>query len=105
MARIIVIITAFLWMSFFVWEYGVFHHPLVAFFPLYGLYPGVVSSDSPGYSPTTIQVWAVGAGIVFLSLAVTAMWLKSKVVAIAFMVLFLASAFAITIRISSVLHD
>ena len=105
MARTLVIITMILWVLFFMLAYSVFRQPGVALFPLFGLYPGEVSSGSPGYSVAKMDAWAVGAGIVFLALSITAIWLKSKVAAVAFMVLFLASAVGIVMKLSSALHD
>ena len=105
MTRTIVIVTVVLWMLLFMLMFSVFRQPGVALFPLLGLYPGDIASGSPGYSTAKMTAWAVGSGIVFLTLATIAIWLKSKASAIAFIVLFLASAVGIVMKISSALHD
>ena len=105
MARTLVTITLFLWLLVLMLAYSVFRQPEVAFLPLYGLYPGEVSSGSPGYSLTKMHVWAVGAGLVFLVLGILGIWWKNKTAAIAFMVLFLLSIVVIVARFSEGLRD
>jgi hypothetical protein len=59
MARTIVIITVFLWMLLFMLIFSVFRQPGVAWFPLLGLYPGEISSGSPGYSVAKMNAYLI----------------------------------------------
>jgi hypothetical protein len=98
MARIIVITTLILWMILFMLAISV-HNPQVGLLPLYALYPGEVESG-PNYSPIILNIWAIGAGIVFLVLAILGTWGKSKGAAITFVILFLFSIVIACFRIA-----
>ena len=100
MARKIVIVTLVLWLLFFMFCVGVARMPGLVALPLYGFYPGEAASGEPGYNPTAMHGWAVGAGIVFLALAVAGVVFQKRAAAIAFMVLFILSTFVSCARMA-----
>ena len=67
--------------------------------PLYAFYPGQLVSANADFNPTLMHAWGVGVGIFCLALAITATWRKSRLVAIIFMVFFLASTLISCARI------
>ena len=91
LARTLVIITLFLWLLLLVFGVLVMHQPQVAILPLYALYPGEIASGEPGYNPTLMHAWGIGAGVVLLALAIFATRRRKKSAAFAFMALFLIS--------------
>jgi hypothetical protein len=103
MARKIVIITLFLWLLFLLYCVAVARMPGLSTLPLYGLYPGAMASGETNYSPTAINAWAIGAGIVFLSLAVAGVVWKNRAAAVAFIVLLILSAFVSCARMVNAL--
>ncbi|MEI9866045.1 MAG: hypothetical protein WDN00_16130 [Limisphaerales bacterium] len=86
--RKIIIITMLFWTLLLAFFWAVLHQPKGALIPLYGLYPGETASD---FSNHAGQIWATSSGLVFAGLAVVGFFWKSKVAAIAFMVLFFIS--------------
>ncbi len=52
--------------------------------PLYALYPGPLTSGSPGYSPATMHGFAVAVGFGFLGLLIYAYWRKNLAAALIF---------------------
>jgi len=105
MARKIVILILFLWLLFFMFCIGVARMPDLVTLPLYGLYPGEAASGEPGCSPTAMHAWAVGAGIVFLALAIAGTAFKKRGAANAFLVLFILSTFVSCARMAGSLHS
>jgi hypothetical protein len=105
MARNLVITTVALWLVFFMFAVGVARMPEVALLPLYGLYPGEESSGEASYHPALMHAWAVGAGVVFVALAIFASWRKNTIAAIILLLLFLVSTGASCARVASALHD
>jgi hypothetical protein len=103
MAQKIVGITAMVWFVIASFAVVSFMDLQVALLPLYGLYPGEVSSGGPGYHPAMMHAWAVGAGFVFLALGLLGVLRESKPAAVAFLVLFVLSTFVLLVRLSSVL--
>ena len=87
--RKVVGITVFVWALLFAFAWIVLRQPDVALIPLYGLYPGSDADDNSDY--VVEQIWAACAGLTFVILALVGLFRKSKVAAIAFMVLFFAS--------------
>jgi hypothetical protein len=83
-ARKIVSVTLILWALLFVIALVLLRQPEVVLLPLYGLYPGKINYQAE-------QLWAVGSGFVFLTLALIGIFRKSKMAAVAFMVLFFLS--------------
>jgi hypothetical protein len=97
MARKLVVITLILWLLLLIFATSV-HWPEFALIPFYGLYPGEVLSTETTFHPNLMLAWAIGAGVVFLALAIAAMWRKNKVAGIAFMVLWLLSTVVAFVR-------
>ncbi len=98
MARTLVSITLTLWALLALFAGAVARQPLVMLAPLYGLYPGEMASGESSYHPVMMHAWAIGAGVVFLALALIGALRNSKPAAVAFMVLFLLSTFFIIVR-------
>ena len=73
--------------------------------PLYALYPGPLSSGSPGYSPTTMHGFAVAAGLVFLGLLIYAYWRKSLAATLTFWALMILCTVVGLSRVVSDLSD
>ena len=99
MARKIVFITVLLWLVGGAVLAAIGRMPALALLPLYGLYPGAISSGERGYSLTAMHTWAVGIAIVFVLLAVAGAGFRKKPAAIALLVLFLISTFASCARL------
>jgi hypothetical protein len=97
--RAIVYFTLFLWLMLLVWGLLKLHQPIPAIMPLYAFYPGQLVSANADFNPTLMHAWGVGVGIFCLALAITATWRKSRLVAIIFMVFFLASTLISCARI------
>lgn len=101
-ARTLVVLTLFLWLlililGFFpVYEEQV---PQLVFLPLYAFYPGEILSGQANSNPLFLHAWGIGAGVVYLALAIIAVRYKRKSVAIAFAALFLISTLIVYGRI------
>jgi hypothetical protein len=78
--------------------------PGLSLLPLYGLYPGEGASGEPGYHPVVMHTWAIGAGIVFLALAVAGLVFKNSRAATAFLILFILSTVVSCARMVGGLH-
>jgi hypothetical protein len=104
LGQTLVITTLCLWLGFVVLIFIVSQQPQVIFLPLYGLYPGDASSGEANYSPTSLHIWATFIGVVFIVLAIFAIWHRSTMAGIAFMVLFLVSTATSCVRISHALN-
>jgi hypothetical protein len=87
--RKIVGITLFVWALLLAFAWIVLRQPDVALIPLYGLYPDNGADDNSDY--VVEQIWAACAGLVFAALALVGLFRRSRVAAIAFMVLFFVS--------------
>jgi hypothetical protein len=105
MARNLVILTAALWLLVFMFAVGVARMPGLALLPLYGLYPGKVSSGETDYHPALMHAWAVGAGVVFFALASFAVWRKNTAAAVALLALFILSIVVLMARASTAFRD
>jgi high-affinity Fe2+/Pb2+ permease len=90
-ARTLVIVTVFLWLLVLLFGILFFRQPQVAIVPLYAFYPGELVAGKAGYNPAFMHAWAVGAGVVCLVLAITAIWRRNKTAAIVLIVFFLMS--------------
>lgn len=90
-ARVLVIVTLFLWLLIFIFGALVLHQPQVAIVPLYAFYPGELVAGKPGYNPTFMHAWAAGAGILCLVLAILATARRNRTAAIILMIFFLIS--------------
>jgi hypothetical protein len=85
----IVGVTLLLWALLLAFAWIVLRQPDVALIPLFGLYPGPAATDNSDHGVEL--VWAAGSALVFAALAFVGLFRKSRVAAIAFMVLFFAS--------------
>lgn len=90
MARWIVSITLLLWLLLALLAFFV-RTPDLTLMPLYGLYPGPPASGDPGYNPRMMHIWAVGAALVFATLAFLGLDRKNKLAAVILLALFIAS--------------
>jgi uncharacterized membrane protein len=79
--RKVVGVTLIFWALLLAFAWAVIGQPSVALIPLYGLCPTTPATDA----------WAIGAGLVFLSLAYFGFFRRSRVAAVAFIVLFFIS--------------
>ena len=98
-ARVLVIATLFLWLLVLMFGMLVFGQPQVAILPLYAFYPGELASEKPGDNPALMHVWAAGAGIICLVLAILATQRRNKSAAVILMVFFLVSTLISCARI------
>jgi hypothetical protein len=73
--------TLIFWALLLAFAWAVIGQPSVALIPLYGLCPTTPATDT----------WAAGAGLVFLFLACWGFFRRSRVAAVAFIVLFFLS--------------
>ena len=96
MARKFVVITLILWLLLFMFGNAV-RTPRLALY-LYGLYTGEASSGEATYYPTLMHGWAIGMGVVFVTLAIVA-FQRAGTAGIAFMVLFLLSGVVCFVRL------
>jgi hypothetical protein len=89
--QLLVIITLFSWLLLYIFGIVVIRIPMTVIWPLYGLYPGVLAPDKPNFNLRFLHEWGIGAGVVFLALAVIGMWRKNRLAAVILLVLFLVS--------------
>ena len=89
--QLLVIITLLSWLLLFIFGIVVFGNPMTVIWPLYGFYPGELASDKPNFKLGFLYEWGIGAGVVFLALAVIGMWRKNRLAAVILLVLFLVS--------------
>jgi hypothetical protein len=105
LAQMLVIATLLLWLLFFVFGIWAFRQPLIIIAPLYAFYPGALVSDKAEANPASMYAWGIGAGIVFLALAVIGLWRRNRLSAILLMALFLVSTAICIARIFAELHS
>jgi hypothetical protein len=101
MARKLVLITVTLWAIPAFLLVAATREREVALLPLYGLYPGEMSSGETSYHPAWMHAWAVGMALVFLGLAVVALVRRSTPAGVAFLVLLILSTLAFLARFSN----
>src|ERR1035437_9087157 len=77
--------------------------PAVFLFPLYGLYPGEMTSGGSDYHPVLGHLWAAGVSLVFFALAFIGLRWNNKEAAVAFTGLFLLSFIVMFARVASVM--
>lgn len=70
--------------------------------PLYALYPGPLTSGSPGYNAVTMHGFAIAVGLGFLGLLVYAIWRNSLAAALTFWALMI---FCIAVGLSRLASD
>jgi hypothetical protein len=104
MARKMVGITSMLWVLIASIAVALVGQPLAVFLPLYGLYPGEISSG-PAYHPARMHTWAAAAGAVFLALGLIAVLRDSKPAAIAFLIFFILSTCMVFARFASAMSE
>ena len=105
MARILVIITLFLWLLILALATSMARQPMIALLPLYAFYPGQTVSGGQDYHPFLMNILATCMGMVFIILGAVAVLRKNKIAGVAFIVLFLISVVLILARISNDLRD
>jgi hypothetical protein len=98
MARALVGITLMLWLIVFFVGVTVVESPLFFLSALYGLYPADMSRRESHL--VLMHISAGVTGLVFLTLALTAVRRNSKLAAVAFMALFLISMFRFLVNAS-----
>jgi NhaP-type Na+/H+ or K+/H+ antiporter len=98
-ARILVILTLFLWGLILLIGILFLGQPQLAVVPLYAFYPGELVAEKSDYNATLMHAWGAGAGIVCLALAILGTWRRNKTAAIVLMVFFLMSTLISCARI------
>ena len=73
--------------------------------PLYALYPGPLTSGSPGYSPATMHGFAIAVGLGLLGLLGFAYWRKNLAAALIFWALMVLCIIVGLSRVVSDLND
>jgi len=102
-AQTLVVVTAFLWLLILL--LGVLtprdepQVPFLPLLPLYAFYPGEILSGQAGYNPVLEHAWGVGAAVVFLALAIMAVWRRKKTAGIVLITLFLVSTLIVYGRV------
>jgi hypothetical protein len=95
MPRLIVIITAVIWLLLLLGG------PLYAVLPLYGFYPAALESGQPTYNLAAIKAWGITMGAALAALALIALVRNHRPLAILFMALFLLSTLISLARLST----
>lgn len=101
-SRTLVGLALFLWLMILILGFFPVYEeqvPQLAFLPLYAFYPGEILSGQPNSNPVFLHAWGIGAGIVYLALAVFAVFYKKKSAAIAFIAVFLISTLIVYARV------